>query len=341
MPHDGATIDVHTHVVPEHFPSYVGRHVDAPWPSTAPAHACHRHVMISGRNFRTVSHQCWDSAVRLADMRDQGITRQVLSPMPELLSYWLDPHDGATLCRYLNETTAALVAEAPDRFWGLAAVPLQDVGLAIAELEHAVVRLGLHGVEIGGNINDIVIGAASLRPFFEAAQVLGAAVFVHPLRPAGMDRVIGPPALEQVLAFPGETGLAAASLITGGTLAHLPDLRIAFSHGGGTLQALLPRLQHAWHQLPAVREALPLEPQAAARRMYYDDLVYDAAVVRRLVDAFGSSQVMIGTDYPFSIRDEDPIGRIDAAGLAPDDLRRLRSDNALRWLGATPAGVGH
>ena len=131
-------IDVHTHVVPEHFPAYLGAHANAPWPSMAAAQACHRHVMVSGAVYRTVSHHCWDCGVRQGDMDRLGITRQVLSPMPELLSYWLAPEDGAALCRYLNEVIAGMVAEAPTRFCGLGAVQLQDVALAIEALDVAV-----------------------------------------------------------------------------------------------------------------------------------------------------------------------------------------------------------
>lgn len=326
-------IDVHTHVVPESFPAYLGHRLDAPWPSMAPAHACHAHVMVSGAVYRTVSHQCWDCSVRLADMDRQGIGRQVLSPMPELLSYWLEPADGAALSRYLNEVIAGMVNEAPTRFTGLGAVPLQDVSTAIEELDHAVHGLGLAGVEIGGNINGEPIGAPRLLPFFEAAAEWGAAIFVHPLRPSGMDRLVGPAALEQVLAFPGETGLAAASMISGGTLDKVPGLRIAYSHGGGTLSMLLPRLRHAWKTLPPVREALGADPLDAARRMYYDDLVYDADTIHRLIQVFGSSQLMIGSDYPFTIMDDDPAGRAGSLGLGVDTLRQLQAGNARRWLG--------
>lgn len=326
-------IDVHTHVVPQSFPAYVGRHLDAPWPSMAPAPACHQHVMVSGSVYRTVSHQCWDCAVRQADMDLRQVGRQVLSPMPELLSYWLAPEDGAAMCRYLNEVIATMVADHPARFVGLGAVPLQDVSLAIHELDVAVHRLGLAGVEIGGNINGSVIGDPRFLPFFEAAADWDAAVFVHPLRPSGMDRLAGPAALEQVLAFPGETGLAAASMITGGTLARLPKLRIAYSHGGGSLSMLLPRLQHAWQSLPHVRDALPADPMQAARRMFYDDLVYDADTIHRLIQVFGSSQVMVGTDYPFSIMDNDPVGRLRSLALPDDVIQQLRSGNARRWLG--------
>ena len=99
MPPEGAApaIDVHTHVVPQEFPRYLGTAVDVPWPSMAPAHACHRHVMVSGKVYRTVSHQCWDCTVRQQDMQRLGIGRQVLSPMPELLSYWFPAQDGAAI----------------------------------------------------------------------------------------------------------------------------------------------------------------------------------------------------------------------------------------------------
>jgi aminocarboxymuconate-semialdehyde decarboxylase len=266
-------------------------------------------------------------------MTEMRVAKQVLSPMPELLSYWLQPRDAAVLCRYLNEVTAALVAEAPDRFYGLAAVPLQDVTAAIAELEAAVHRLCLSGVEIASNVNGVVIGDPRFLPFFEAAAGLHAAVFVHPLRPVGVDRLVGPAALEQVLAFPGETGLAAASMITGGTMARVPDLRIAFSHGGGTLSTLLPRLQHACRALPVVRESLDTDPMALAGRMFFDDLVYDAAAIRRLIEVFGPTQIMVGSDYPFSIMDADPFGRLLSLDLPDETLSMLRSGNARRWLG--------
>ena len=332
-PPSSGLIDVHTHVVPQTFPRYAGRHLPETWPQMAPAHACHRHVMLSGTVYRTVSHQCWDCSVRLADMDRRGVTRQVLSPMPELLSHWLPAEDGAAMCRCLNEVIAAMVAEAPERFAGLGAVPLQDLGLAIHELDHAMHSLGLAGVEIGTHVGGSAIGDPRFLPFFEAAADWGAAIFVHPLRPSGMDRLVGPAALEQVLAFPGETGLAAASMITGGTLARLPKLRIAFSHGGGSLQALLPRLRHAWRCLPPVRDALAADPLLLAQRMYYDDLVYDAATIHRLIDVFGASQIMAGTDYPFSVMDDDPAGRISALALAPALAQQLRAGNAERWLG--------
>jgi aminocarboxymuconate-semialdehyde decarboxylase len=290
--------------------------------------------MLSGKVYRTVSDRCWDTSTRVADMAAQGVGRQVLSPMPELLSYWLEGDDGAVLCRYLNEQIAAMVGREPDRFFGLGAVPLQDVDRAIAELEHAMHDLGLAGVEIGSNVAGTVLGDPGLEPFFAAAASLGAAIFVHPLRPCGMERLVGPPSLQQVLAFPGETGLAAASLLTGGTLARHPRLRIALSHGGGTLAALLPRLRHAWSTMEPLRTLMAEDPGEAARRFWVDSLVYEDESVRRLIERFGATQVTVGSDFPFSIADPEPVRRIARLGLDDTTAQAVLEGNALRWLGA-------
>src|SRR5688572_489372 len=164
----------------------------------APAQSCHRHVMISGKVYRTVSDACWRTARRLEDLPGMGLALQVVSPMPELLSYWMAAADAQQLLRYTNDCMAAMVQESGGRLAALGAVPLQDVDLAIAELEYAVRTLGFAGVEIGSNINGAPVGAPQFDPFFEACEALGAAVFVHALRPAGMERLVGPAPLQQV-----------------------------------------------------------------------------------------------------------------------------------------------
>jgi aminocarboxymuconate-semialdehyde decarboxylase len=330
-------IDVHTHVVPAEFPPYLGRRLGVRWPSTTAAQGCDRHVMLDGKVYRTVSPQCWDCAVRLAEMDAMGIGLQVLSPMPELLSYWLDGDDAQVLARFLNERIAAMVARAPGRFVGLATVPLQDVDLAIAELDHALHECGLAGVEIGSNIDGVALGDPRLLPFFEAADRWGAAIFVHALRPAGMERLVGPPVLEQVLAFPGEVGLAAASLLTGGTLARCPGLRVAFSHGGGTLAQLLPRLQQGWEAFAALRKAMPTPPRLAARPFYVDDLVYDPRAVEHLIEVFGRDRVMVGSDYPFAIMDSTPVATAGSVRIDAASRPLLAHANAERWLGLSNA----
>ena len=320
-------IDVHTHVVPETFPPYAGKGRDVPWPSMAEAHACHKHVMISGKVYRTVSDGCWSVPRRIEDMGGMRVSRQALSPMPELLSYWLPMPDGGALIRYLNEQIAAMVAGAPERFVGLGAVPLQDVDKAVEELQY-VKKLRFAGVEIASHVNGVSIGDARFEPFFAAAEQLGAAVFVHALRPAGQERIVGA-FTEQAVCFPGDIALACASMITGGIAARHPRLRIAFSHGGGAMAMLLPRLVHAWKAIPKARESLTESPAETAKRFFYDHLVFDPAAVKFLVGSFGASQVLLGSDYPFNMGDPDPLGTLEKAGLD----RALTAANARRFLG--------
>jgi aminocarboxymuconate-semialdehyde decarboxylase len=325
-------IDVHTHIVPESFPAYAGKGRDVPWPSMAEAHACHKHVMISGKVYRTVSDGCWSVPRRIEDMGGMRVSRQALSPMPELLSYWLPMPDGGALIRYLNDQIAAMVASAPERFVGLGAVPLQDMDAALRELDYVIRKLKLSGIEIASHVNGVSIGEARFEPFFAAAEALGAAIFVHALRPAGQDRIVGP-FPEQAVCFPGDIALACASLITGGIGARHPRLRIAFSHGGGAMAVLLPRLVHAWKAIPKARETLAESPAQTARRFFYDHLVFDPETVKFVAATFGAQQMLVGSDYPFNMGDPDPLGTLEKAGLEP----AITAANARRFLGL-PAG---
>lgn len=325
-------IDTHAHVVPENFPRYLGASTPADWPSMAPAQACHRSVMIAGKVYRTVSDKCWDTARRLEDLGAMGLDLQVVSPMPELLSYWMKARDAQQLLRYLNDQIAAMVAESDGRLAGFGAVPLQDPELAIRELEYVVQTLGLTGVEVGSNINGRPIGAPEFEPFFAACAALGAAVFVHAIRPAGMDRLLGPPPLQQVLGYPGDVGLAAASVLTSNLIERHPGLRMAFSHGGGTLAMLLPRLQQGWQVFPALAESITTAPREQARKLFYDTLVFDAPTLRHLVSVFGETQLMIGTDYPFNFHEREPVTAIDAVGFDAATRDLLLRSNARRFL---------
>ena len=336
-PHCACGIDVHAHVVPERFPAYLGRTRPAPWPETAAAPdakgLCHRHVLVNGKHYRTVSELCWSPPKRIDEFAAMGLAHQVISPMPELLSYWLDLADAQPLVRYLNEQTAAMCAESGGRLLGLAAVPLQNIDAAITELRHAVEVLGLVGVELGSNINGRPIGDPRFEPFFEACVALDVPVFVHALKPAGMERLVGPAPLEQVLGYPTDVGLAAASVITGGLLLRQPGLRIAFSHGGGTLAMLLPRLQQGWQVFPALAENIAESPREQARRLFFDTLVFDAPTLRHLIDSFGASQLMVGTDFPFNFHERRPLERLTDAGVDAATGDALAFGNARRFLG--------
>src|SRR5688572_3697345 len=324
-------IDVHNHVVPENFPRYAGSGANVPWPSMAEAHACHRHVMISGKVYRTVSDGCWSAPRRIEDMAKQGVARQAISPMPELLSYWLPLDDAKVMVRYLNDQIAQMIAQSPRHFVGLGCIPLQDMDSALRELEY-IKTLKFSGVEIASHVNGTSIGDPRFEPFFAACEKMGAAVFVHALRPAGMERIVGAFS-EQAVLFPNESAIACASMITGGVAAKHPKLRIAFSHGGGTMPILLPRLVHAWNMVPKSKESVIESPAVTAKRFYYDDVLFDADSIKLLVGRFGATQVVVGTDYPFALGESDPLGLLAKAGFDSQTVNRITSENAKRFLG--------
>lgn len=328
-------VDTHAHIVPENFPRFLKSPVPDDWPAMAAGPPCHRHVMIKGKVYRTVVDKCWDTAKRVADMDAMGLALQAVSPMPELLSYWMDAEPADALLRYINDQIAEMVIASNGRLVGLGAVPMQSPDMALAEL-HRLMAMGFAGVELGSNINGAPIGAPAFDDFFAECEKLGAAVFVHALRPCGMERLVGPPALQQILAYPSDVGLAAASAITSNLIVRHPRLRIAFSHGGGTLGLLLPRLAEGAKVFPVLAERLLAAPRDQARAMFYDALVFDEPTLHHLIAQFGDTQIMLGTDYPFNFHDHTPVRRVEAALADPATRRRLLCDNATRFLGRDP-----
>ena len=344
-------LDVHAHVVPEQFPPAGNRASAARWPWMDHFEAGRAKTMIAGENFRTVGDVCWHPTRRADALTQEGADAQVISPMPELLSYWFTPEDGLDMARFLNEFIAGLVRASPKHFYGLGTVPMQDPDLAAKELAN-LRAMGLLGVEVGSNILGKSLGDPSFLPFFEEIARQEMAVFVHALHPTMMDRIVGPPGLDNPIGFPTDTGLTIASLITSGTLAKVPGLRLAFSHGGGTFPYFLPRLDHAWSgtwngeppdpNRPArgeLRSLLPQSPREYARELYYDTLLFDGAAIRYLKDVVGSRQLLVGTDFPFVPR-EQPVGKtLRSLDFSADEMEDISWRNCLRFLGLEePAG---
>lgn len=326
------TIDIHNHVVPEDFPVADAGCGGGRWPSLRRSEGDAATVLIAGKPFRRIDSRSWDATRRLGDMDVEDVDIQVLSPLPELLSYWFDASDGLAMARHMNAAIAEMVHVAPRRFLGFGMVPLQDIDVAARELSRLRDDLGLRGIEIGSNINGKVVGDPLFEPFFAEVERLGLAVFVHAFHPSVTDRLVGPQMVQPLVGFPTEIGLAAASVITGGLIERHPRLRIAFSHGGGTLAAILPRLNHGATQNEMLKD-LTLTPFEAARRLYYDSLVFDPRFLEHLIARVGISQVMVGTDYPATLRQPRPTAFVGQLHLAPDDIAAITGGNAKRFLG--------
>jgi aminocarboxymuconate-semialdehyde decarboxylase len=323
-------IDVHTHLVPNPLPNFAGRKGGDRWPTLVPAGAQQCNVMIAGKNFRTVSDQSWSPAKRVEDMEREGVDRQVVSPMPELFSYWFDALDTRDFCRFTNEAIAEWVRAQPTRFHGLGGVPLQDPQLAAKEIAE-IKKLGLLGVEIGSNVNGKSLAAPEFLEFFQEAQAQRCPVFIHALHPQGTDRFTGAGVLNNLIGFPQENVLAAATLITGGVMERCPQLKVLFSHGGSGFMIVLPRLDQGWRSM---EQFLPQPPSSYIGNYYFDSLLFDPLAIRHLVDRFGSRRVMVGSDYPFAIREIPPGKHLrEVVGLSVDQQADLTFRSCMEFLG--------
>jgi aminocarboxymuconate-semialdehyde decarboxylase len=324
-------IDVHCHIVPAEFPAAPPSCAREKWPQMEHRANHQAAVMVGGKEFRVIDSRCWDSARRIADMNGEEVGMQAISPMPELLSYWIDAKAALAMARHINRTIAEMVRAAPDRFVGLGMVPLQDPELAAKELGSLRAGFGLRGIEIGSNILGKSPGDAFFDPFFAEAERLDLSVFVHALHPTMTDRLVGPPMVAPYVAFPTDIGLAGASFITGRVLEKFPKLRIGLSHGGGTLAAFLPRLETGWQKLPALNRAFA-SPAATARRLYYDNVVFDQRLLRHMIEIYGDTQIFVGSDYPFTAGQSNSAAIFDGIGLTSEQLVQLRGGNAARFL---------
>ncbi|MCQ6276318.1 amidohydrolase family protein [Bacillus sp. V3B] len=198
-------------------------------------------------------------------MDHENVNIQVLSPMPELLSYWFSANDTLDFSRHINFQLSEFIASSPDRFWGLGMVPLQD------------------------------------------------------------------PELAAKIGFPTENALAVASLITGGILEKSPNLKVFVSHGGGTISTILPRLNYGWETMEDMKKICPEPPIHYAQKIFYDTLVYDTRTLNYLIETVGTSQLMIGSDYPFVIREKFPGHWLDHLNISEEDKEGIRNKNALNF----------
>jgi aminocarboxymuconate-semialdehyde decarboxylase len=233
----------------------------------------------------------------------------------------------------LNDYVAATVAGNPERFVGLATIPMQAPELAIREMERAVKELGLAGIEIATHVNSWNLNEEAIFPVFEAAAELGAAVFVHPWDMMGADDMRRY-WLPWLVGMPAETSRAICSMIFGGVLERLPNLRVNFAHGGGSFPSTIGRIEHGFNVRPdLVAIDNPVNPRAYLGRFYVDSIVHDPDTLRQLVQLMGEEHITLGSDYPFPLGEALPGNLIESMeDFSPSLKGKLLGENALTWL---------
>ena len=290
-------------------------------------------MMKDGKFFREVEANVWDPRTRMGECKDHDVDIQVLSTVPAMFSYWAKAVDALDISMLLNDHIAEVVSEFPQRFIGLGTIPLQDIDLAISEMERCLSDLGLAGVEIGTNVNQRNLDDELLFSVFEAAQDLNAAIFVHPWDMMGQDD-LQKYWLSWLVGMPAETSRAICSMIFGGVFERLPNLRVAFAHGGGAFPAILGRVQQGFEVRPDLCAVdNKIDPVKYLGKFWVDSLVHDNDALDYLINKVGINKIALGTDYPFPLGELEPGELITTSSLNNNDKEKLLSQNALDWLG--------
>lgn len=325
-------IDVHTHILPRDIPSWKSKFGYGGFITLDHYEPCCAHmVRDDGKQFRDIEENCWDAKTRVLEMDATGVGVQVLSTVPVMFSYWAEAEHAAEIARFLNDHIADIVSEFPVRFVGLGTLPMQDAELAIRELERCK-AIGLAGVQIGTNVNQLNLSEPQFFEIFAACERLGMAIFVHPWEMAG-EADMQKYWLPWLVGMPAEVSRAICSLIFSGTLERLPNLRICFAHGGGAFPATLGRIEHGFNVRPDLFTDNAHGPRKYLSKMYFDSLVHEPSKLDYLINLVGSDQVMLGSDYPFPLGEAEPGKLIDSMNYDESIKEMLLNGAALNWLG--------
>lgn len=279
------------------------------------------------------------TADRLRDMDRYGVDVQVVSPEPQMYCYDASPASAVPLHRECNDEIAALVQDRPDRFAGLAILPMQDVPSAIEELTRCMVGLGLSGVMIGDHVRGRLLDEPDFRPFWAEAQRLGAVVLLHQASPTLVASRTTRYHLANTVGNAVERTIDVAALVLGGVLEEFPELRICLSHAGGYACFAAGRLDWGYQWRASARERIPHPPSTYLPKFFYDCITHDARALRFVADTVGIDRIVFGSDYPGFAAGKAGAGYDPKAwltGLAEFDdaeKRAILEDNPARLLG--------
>jgi aminocarboxymuconate-semialdehyde decarboxylase len=276
----------------------------------------------------------YDPELQIADMDQRGIDMHVVFTGPVFMStWWADAATASQLTRQMNDIVAGWLRRFPERFVGTVTLPLQDIGVAAAELRRGVEELGHRAVMLPANVEGVYLGDRKFWPLWQEIRRLDVAVFIHPegLRDPWYHRY----ALWNSIGQSIEEAKVAVSLIYEGLLDAVPGLKIVIAHGGGYFPTTMGRLERNIEK-PETRVNIGNRtPSDYLRHFYYDTCVYDPLALQTLFKRVGADRIVLGADYP--VGDEDPVGVVkDAVTLSPDELRMVAGGTAARLLGIAP-----
>jgi aminocarboxymuconate-semialdehyde decarboxylase len=324
-------IDMHSHILPQTMPNWTQKFGYGKFIHLEPNTDGSANMMQGGQFFRRIVENCWDAPMRIEEYTQYNTQVQVVCTIPVMFSYWAKTADALELSRFLNDHIAELVELYPKNYIGLATIPMQDAEAAILELERAK-AIGHVGIQIGSNINDENLSEEKFFPIFEACERLGMAVMIHPWQMMGFDSM-KKYWLPWLVGMPAETSRAACSLIFGGVLERLPNLRVCFSHAGGSFLPTLGRIEHGFNCRPdLVAIDNPHNPRTYLGKFWVDSITHDIDALEYILKMQGSKRVCLGSDYPFPLGDLE-IGKfIEDSALSQQTKEDIFCNSTLEWL---------
>jgi aminocarboxymuconate-semialdehyde decarboxylase len=283
-------------------------------------------AVIGGRRQVLPPRAKWTPEERLGDMDSLGVDVHVVSPYVGFYNYHLDAKIALATSRATNDEISSMTKTWPKRFAGLGTLPMQDVKAAITELERCMTQIGLKGVEINDHVNGRTLEEPEFRPFWKAAEQLGALVFFH----QGGETLVSPRTkryhLPNTVGNLVDRAVTFATLVSGGVMDECPDLKIVLGHGGGYTCYGIGRMDRGWQVRTEARANIQQPPSAYLRRFYYDCIVYTESALRFLIDTVGADRVVFGTDWPYDMALDWPVSWI----LAMESLTQAEKE-AILW----------
>ncbi|MBL7857081.1 MAG: amidohydrolase [Cyclobacteriaceae bacterium] len=324
-------IDSHTHIIPKKLPNWSEKFGYGDFIYLQHHKRGFAKMMRGNQFFREIKENSWNAELRIAEYEKFHTQVQVVCTIPVMFSYWAKPLDCLDISRFLNDHIANLIVAYPKNYLGLATIPMQDAELAIQELERCK-KIGISGIQIGSNINDLNLNEERFFSIFEACEKLDMAILVHPWNMMGqkqMQRYW----LPWLVGMPAETSRAICSMIFGGIFEKLPRLRVNFAHAGGSFLPTLGRIKHGFDCRPdLVAIDNPVNPGDYLGKFWVDSITHDELMLEYVLKLQGSTRVTLGSDYPFPLGDLE-IGKfIEEMSLEKTIKEDIFHNAALEWL---------
>jgi aminocarboxymuconate-semialdehyde decarboxylase len=325
------TIDIHAHIISEETVRLMQKESPKVGPRITSVDADTAAYEVAGVTYRPFPRGGFDLERRFKDMAASDVDMQAVSITPQTFLYDQDAALNATLARIQNEAIAKLTKQHPDRFLGLATLPMQAPEQAAAELRHAVGTLGISGAMIGSNIMGRNLDDPAFEPVWAATAETGAFMLIHPNRVAGADRLRNY-YLTNLIGNPLDTTIAAACLVFAGVMERYPNIKICLAHGGGFTPYQAGRWVHGWHVRDEPKKSLKVSPEASLRRFYYDTILHARPQLESLVALAGASHVLLGSDYPYDMGTLECVRQVRALSVSEADRTAILGGQALAML---------